>query len=145
MPPEIGHLKELRFLNVGENQLVGLPTSIQNLIKLEKLYLHGNKITELLPEIGHLKELWLLNVQENNLFGLPTSMHKLKKLKMLYLANNRLTELPPRIGDLTELKVLSVVGNPLNVDAIISVLELNEEGKDTDLRGNKRHLFVACD
>ena len=39
------------------NQLVGLPTSIQRLTKLERLYLDGNKLTELPAEISDLEEL----------------------------------------------------------------------------------------
>ena len=39
------------------NQLVGLPTSIQRLTKLEELDLSGNKLTELPSEISDLREL----------------------------------------------------------------------------------------
>ena len=49
------------------NQLVGLPTSIQKLNRLEKLYLDGNNLTELPAEIGDLKELKELHVSGNPL------------------------------------------------------------------------------
>ena len=39
------------------NQLVGLPTSIQRLTQLEELDLSGNKLTELRSEISDLREL----------------------------------------------------------------------------------------
>ena len=42
---------------MNNNQLVGLPTSIQRLTKLEVLNLSGNKLTELPAEIGDLREL----------------------------------------------------------------------------------------
>ena len=48
---------------MSNNQLVGLPTSIQRLTKLEKLDLSGNKLTELPAEIsdlGELRELWIV-------------------------------------------------------------------------------------
>ena len=38
LPAEIGDLKELRHLSVRNNQLVGLPTSIQKMNRLELLY-----------------------------------------------------------------------------------------------------------
>ena len=57
LPAEIGDLRELRRLWVNNNQLVGLPTSIQRLTKLEVLNLSGNKLTELPAEIGDLREL----------------------------------------------------------------------------------------
>ena len=55
LPAEIGDLRELRKLSVSYNQVVGLPTSIQRLTKLEKLYLIGNELTELPAEIGDLR------------------------------------------------------------------------------------------
>ena len=49
------------------NQLVGLPTSIQRLTKLEKLDLSGNKLTELPAEISDIRELRELGVIRNPL------------------------------------------------------------------------------
>ena len=63
-----------------DNQLVGLPTSIQKLNRLKWLNLDGNNLTELPAEIGELKELWSLKVSNNQLFGLPTSIQKLNRL-----------------------------------------------------------------
>ena len=67
LPAEIGDLRELRELWVSYNQLVGLPTSIQRLTKLEELYLDENKLTELPAEIGDLRELRVLSVHHNPL------------------------------------------------------------------------------
>ena len=52
---------------MSNNQLVGLPTSIQRLTKLEGLYMSGNKLTELPAEIGDLRELRELGVTHNPL------------------------------------------------------------------------------
>ena len=49
------------------NQLVGLPTSIQRLTKLGLLHLDGNKLTELPAEIGDLREPMVLTVSHNPL------------------------------------------------------------------------------
>ena len=68
-----------------DNQLVGLPTSIHRLTKLEELHLDGNKLTELPAEIGDLRELRVLNVRKNQLVGLPTSIQRLTKLDELNL------------------------------------------------------------
>ena len=67
LPTEIGDLKELRILDVSNNQLVSLPTNIQKLNQLEGLYFSGNKLTELPSEIGDLKELRWLDVSGNPL------------------------------------------------------------------------------
>ena len=46
---------------MSNNQLVGLPTSIQKLNRLQWLLLDGNNLTELPAVIGDLKELrWLI-------------------------------------------------------------------------------------
>ena len=67
LPAEIGDLKKLGSLSVSNNQLVGLPTSILKLNRLEWLSLDGNNLTELPVEIGDLKELRLLFVSANPL------------------------------------------------------------------------------
>ena len=55
------------MLNVSNNQLVGLPTSIQKLNSLRWLYLDGNNLTELPAGIGDLKKLVRLSVGGNPL------------------------------------------------------------------------------
>ena len=67
LPAEIGDLRELRQLWLSDNQLVGLPTSIQRLTKLVKLDLYGNKLTDLPAEISDLRELRMLSVSQNPL------------------------------------------------------------------------------
>ena len=52
---------------MSNNQLVGLPTSIQKLNRLRWLDVDGNNLTELPAEIGDLKELWKLSVSGNSL------------------------------------------------------------------------------
>ena len=67
LPAEIGDLKELMVLKVSNNQLVGLPTSIQKLNSLRELYMDGNNLTELPAEIGGLGKLRFLFVSGNPL------------------------------------------------------------------------------
>ena len=67
LPSEIGDLKELRKLDVSNNQLVSLPTSIQKLNQLEELYLYDNRLTELPSEIVDLRKLRRLGVRGNPL------------------------------------------------------------------------------
>ena len=108
--------------------MVGLPTSIHRLTKLEKLDLSGNKLTELPAEINDLRELRELWVRNNQLVGLPTSIQRLTKLEELDLSGNKLTELASEISDLRELRELSVIRNPLTVDAVRRALKLRRKG-----------------
>ena len=123
---------------MNNNQLVGLPTSIQKLNSLQRLHLDGNNLTELPAEIGDLKELSWLSVRNNQLVDLPTSIHKLNRLEKLKLDGNNFTELPAEIGDLKELKELHVSGNPLTVDAIKFALKLEKRGLSTDIAGEDK-------
>jgi len=123
---------------VSNNQLVGLPTSIQKLNRLELLYLDGNNLSELPAEIGDLKELRLLSVSNNQLVCLPTSIQKLNRLQRLYLDGNNLSELPAEIGALGELRNLYVGGNPLTIDAIKFALKLEKRGLSTDIAGEDK-------
>ena len=100
LPAGVGDLMELTTLDLSENQLVGLPTTIKKLNKFKELYLDVNKVTELPPEIFYLKELIALNVGMNQLVVLPSNIPKLSKLMWLMLDKNKLTELPAEIGDL---------------------------------------------
>ena len=64
-------------MTVSNNQLVGLPTSIQKLNMLSWLSLNGNNLTELPAEIGDLKELRELSVRNNQLVGFVDRLGKL--------------------------------------------------------------------
>ena len=108
--------------------MVGLPTSIQRLTKLEVLVLDGNKLTELPAEIVDLRELRGLMMVNNQLLGLPTSIQRLTKLEVLFLNGNKLTELPAEISDLRKLLILRVFDNPLTVEAIRCALKLRNKG-----------------
>ena len=65
IPAEIGNLKELRLLDISNNELVHLPTSMKKLDYLEKLYLGYNKLTALPTEIGDLTNLKEMYVRGN--------------------------------------------------------------------------------
>ena len=63
------------------NQLVGLPTSIQRLTKLEELDLRGNKLTELPSEISDLREL--RELRELSVIRNPLTVHAVRRALML--------------------------------------------------------------
>ena len=130
---------------MSDNRLVGLPTSIQRLTKLQLLHLDRNKLTELPAEIGDLRELsWVLSVNNNQLVGLPSSIQRLTKLERLYLDENKLTELPAEIGDIRELRELDVSQNPLTVDAIRRALKLRKKGVHVYGVAGKHSRYCSC-
>jgi len=113
LPPEIGQLKTLNMLNLFQNKLTSLPESIGRLKNLDTLLLFENNITTLPPEIGQLKNLQVLELSYNNLTSLPESIGELKKLRGLFLYRNKLTSLPESIGQLKNLEGFIIRVNEL--------------------------------
>ena len=66
--------------------------SIENLDKLQYLFLAKNQLTTIPAEIGRLKSIEYLYLNENELTELPHELFKLHNLEILYLENNQLPE-----------------------------------------------------
>ena len=94
IPPELGRLANLSFLQLDSNNLTGtIPPEVGNLAKLEYLSLHDNQLTGTIPpELG-----------------------RLTNLGRLYLGVNRLTgPIPPQIGNLSGLRTLGLLHKPVD-------------------------------
>jgi Leucine-rich repeat (LRR) protein len=134
---KIGHLKRLRMLDLGHNQLTHLPAAMGDLEGLtDFLYLHDNRLSWLPSSLARLTKLRYLNISENafavlpdclcamvslielracdnRLTSLPESLGRLSRLRELHLRNNRLSTLPESMGMLEELRRIDLRGNPL--------------------------------
>ncbi|KAL5772184.1 hypothetical protein ACOSQ2_012108 [Xanthoceras sorbifolium] len=104
IPSTLWKCKQLQILYLSQNYFTGeLPSEIENLTKLEKMYLDENK-------------LQVLNLVSNGLSGtIPLSIFNKSKLTTIYLAVNQLSgSLPTSIGfSLPNLKEFGVGGNRL--------------------------------
>ena len=104
IPPEIGNLSNLEWLDLRNNQLTGsIPPEIGNLTNLERLMLFHNQLTgSIPPEIGNLTNLTALSLIDNQLTGsIPSEIDNLTNLYIMSLNNNQLTgEIPATICDL---------------------------------------------
>ena len=67
----------LQMLNLSNNELTSLPSSIGDLSKLCKLFLSNNGLTSLPSSIGNLSKLQILYVSDNELTFLPESISQL--------------------------------------------------------------------
>ena len=101
IPPEIGNLTNLLWLDLSFNQLTGqIPPEIGNLTNLIRLYLYSNQLTGEIPvEIGNLTNLTWLGLYNNQLIGeIPPEIGNLTNLTYLRLDDNQLTgEIPVEI------------------------------------------------
>ncbi len=115
LPPEIGQLTSLQFLNLNGNKLTVLPPETVQLTGLRSLDLSGNELTALPLEICQLTSLQSLNLSGNKLTALPPEIVQLTELQSLDLSGNDLAMLPPEIVQLTELQSLDLSGNDLTM------------------------------
>lgn len=77
IPPEVGLLTNLKYLDLSQNDLEGtIPENLYDLTKLQRLYLYQNELTGTLSEsIGRLHNLTHVHLSHNQLSGsIPLSM-----------------------------------------------------------------------
>ena len=103
----------LRYLNLGDNPLRELPTSIGALAKLQELRLENVGLETLPDFIAKLTTLDELALRNNRLASLPDSFEKLRNLRHLDLRGNRLTRVPDVLRTVTSLHKLDLRWNNL--------------------------------
>ena len=118
IPPEIGKLANLWYLSLGSNSLTGsIPPEIGELTNLVQLRLYANSLTGRIPaEIGNLANLWSIWASFNDFSGpLPPEIGNLSNLASIWLYWNRITgPLPPELGNLANLADLRLELNEID-------------------------------
>ncbi|MDD3322705.1 MAG: C10 family peptidase [Paludibacter sp.] len=112
----IGNLKELRYINLNNNQITGkIPSSIGELTNLVTIDLSGNELNGELPlSLKNCNLLTRLNLSNNKLEGLvPPIFENMNSLTSLELAYNKLTGISQNIGKLTSITGLILNNNEL--------------------------------
>ncbi|KAM3754955.1 hypothetical protein ACB098_02G002000 [Castanea mollissima] len=88
LPPEIGCLNKLEFLDLSFNKMKSLPTEISNLNSLISFKVANNKLVELPSGLSTLQRLENLDLSNNRLTSIGSleldSMHNLQKLNLQY-------------------------------------------------------------
>ncbi len=115
LPRRLWQLRNLRVLDLDNNQLSILPLGLGQLTNLTELYIYGNELSLLPPELGQLAHLLRLDVSHNELRTLPPELDQLTSLTELLLAGNQLSVPPPELGHLTNLMELSLADNRISV------------------------------
>ena len=101
VPPEIGRLRNLRYLDFAHDGIKVLP-----------------------PEIGRLTRLRIINLNDNDLNQVPNTLCGLVELTDLALVRNNIKEVPSDIGCLTHLRTLHLDGNPIPSSSIEDIRQL---------------------
>jgi len=134
LPSEIGKLQNLKSLTLFNNSLIKLPSEFGDLTKLKWLDLFGNKLAYIPKEFGNLESLIAVDLSKNKLEYLPESMMHLNNLQVLNLSNNQFTKVPHVIKNIKNLKVLNLSFNKL--DSIPSTFAKLEHLQELNLSNN---------
>jgi len=126
----ISIFKNLKILNLSNNQIKKLPKEIKKLENLEEIDLYNNRLQYLPKEIWKLKKLKILNLKNNQLQSLLDKIDELTNLEKLDLSYNRIKEIPKEIWKLKKLKILDVSYNrieklPKEINELINLEKLN--------------------
>lgn len=109
LPREIAMLKDLKKLDLRENEIAELPYEIGNCTNLTELDLFGNVLTTLPEEFRKLTLLQELNLRKNKFQSCPSQLASLAELTWLDLSNNPLTITPDILAQFLSLKKLTTL------------------------------------
>lgn len=122
----LGHLPNLRSLDLSGNDLLSFPGNVFEMRDLEVLKLNGHWLTgQIPPELADLENLRVLGLAGSRGYPgmaghhgmdstIPPELGKLANLEELYLGGNRLRgTIPAELGDLANLRVLDLSGSYL--------------------------------
>ncbi len=133
IPPQIGRLSSLEWLELDDNDLTGsIPAELGNLSNLKHLYLFGNRLTGAIPpELGDLTSLRALYLARNGLDGeIPSALGNLNKLDELILSGNALSgSIPGSLGSLSALTSLWLRDNDLSGQIPVELVEIPSLGE----------------
>ncbi|KAF4521080.1 hypothetical protein B566_EDAN012380 [Ephemera danica] len=163
----IGVLPNLRVLLIGKNR-----PGFQDLLRLEVLDLHGNRLTKLGRGLEALSELKVLNVAGNQLRGVSNhelqglvrlqelnlrrnqlqqvdALSKVSSLKKLFLSNNNIQRFKPlivqTIGDLVNQRQwFDSMVELMNTSSSCGLLELSIDGNSLSIDGNSVSDLPEC-
>jgi Leucine-rich repeat (LRR) protein len=113
LPEEIGNLKQLRVLDLVDNQIHIIPAEIGQLENLEELTLSFQPLWNAPPEIGRLKNLIKLSFSNSEIKRLPAEIGQLENLRVLWLDHSGIATLPEEIGALHHLVELHLESSAL--------------------------------
>ncbi|VDP11024.1 unnamed protein product [Soboliphyme baturini] len=130
-------LNSLRVLNLSDNDLLRVPTSIFKLPHLTELSLAGNKIRELPLQIGLLVNLKVLNLQNNWLESLPEELSKCESLSSLDVSFNRFRIIPTVLTVMPSIEDWLFSGNAISHIRLMILFDGPVHVRRIELRHNK--------
>ncbi len=131
--PCISQFKNLRSLNLDDNQLTSLPESLANLTKLTNISINNNLITHL----PNFTQLVFLKASNNQITELPESFKDSRDLEHLDLSYNLLETIPNYFSYLWELQYLYLNNNQIT-SVPYSIFTMNRNINRSEITGVRR-------
>ncbi|XP_027775131.1 LRR receptor-like serine/threonine-protein kinase GSO1 [Solanum pennellii] len=118
IPPNISNFRNLEWLSLGENKLIGsIPPDLGNLRKLKRFSLEKNNLDGIIPtSLCNMENLYQIILGKNQLTGeLPNCFGNLSSLRELYLDSNALiSHIPSTFWRNKDISILTLASNLLN-------------------------------
>jgi Leucine-rich repeat (LRR) protein len=140
---EVGRMKNLKGIHIGNSSLNSFPSSFGNLVSLKTITVYSPEFGNFPEEITNCTNLERIFVALGGMYPpprsgkitkLPDNIGALKKLKGLSIINNQISSLPIGVVELKVLDTLVFYGNKLT-DLPGRIVELTEL-KFLDVRQN---------
>jgi protein-tyrosine phosphatase len=107
-------LRNLRVLELGQNNLTGLPSGLRKLTNVTTLNIHDNKLTKVPSSLSRLINLTDLDLSMNPVTSLPEFLPTLANLQKLNLSSLALKTFPEEVLSLVNLRSLNLERNYLS-------------------------------
>ncbi|KAG5360033.1 Leucine-rich repeat-containing protein [Yarrowia sp. C11] len=105
-------LLRVRKLSLTGNMLTDLPPLMGHMTQLRYLDLSNNALHNVPAVVTRLTTLEILDVSYNQVEAFPEGMLRLTNLMVLSFSHNKLRYVPSFIADMAELRLMEIDGNP---------------------------------
>lgn len=132
LPSSIGNFTNLKNLTANQIRLTALPEEIGLLKKLESIHLCLNELTTLPKSFEDLVNLRTINLSNNKFHEFPAVFSKMKRLEVLDMSHNKLVEIPDHIKDVSAVEMnfnqnqIAVISENVADCSKLKVLRLQE-------------------
>ena len=103
----VASLRELKWLRLNDNKLAALP-DLKALVKLRRIYLKGNRFTDVPETLKDLPALTDVDLSVNPIKEVPTWLAEKKGLKNLSFSRTMVTKLPENLDAWKSLQSLQL-------------------------------------
>lgn len=114
LPSTIARFTQLKKLNLNYNPIEDVKPGIEKLTQLEELSFYKSKLKNIPSPLFDIPKLKVIDLYFNDIEKIGPEIAKWKNLEILYLANNKLFTVPEEIGSLTKLRELYLHHNRLS-------------------------------